>query len=188
MSPCLRRRTWISCAMVYGLRAAPKDRCPPCAWAGSHTGSCRCGSSSRWMARRGRVSGRLLFDLFANWYNFDGVPTLDPDSSDRTPPQAKPPNKPRRSARSTARRPTSIEIRLRPVDDAYRELSEGYDFRVSVLGRAVRYRAQAGDPQFGWSIDFVYADPDELDQHPWYQSFAELRECRPQRADRTGAD
>ena len=162
---CCGAKTRGSCATGLLTTSGPTARCRRSAWAGSRTASCRCASSAR--ARRPRrptTSRTFSWTSSASWFNYDAVPTLDPDSSDVVP-----------SAREAAEQASDVgaiygatphlhEIRLRAVDDTYRELSDVFSLRLGVAGVLCALVPNQ---------DGTLPTPEELEHQGWYQIFKE---------------
>ncbi|MCB1021470.1 MAG: hypothetical protein KDC27_16180, partial [Acidobacteria bacterium] len=117
----------------------------------------------------------FILDVFEQWYDLDRTPVLDPDASDTRPR----PNQAAEQASDVGAIygavPHIHEIRLRSVDDAYRDLTDTYNLRIGVLGLlcALVPKQIVRDPNTGEVIDIVLPAPEDLDTHPWYKIFAE---------------
>ncbi len=103
-----------------------------------------------------------LLDVFARWENKDGVPVLDPDAAD-VAPDANAAEQASDVGAIYGATPHIHELRLRPVDDTHRELADLYSLRLDLAGLLCALVPKE---------DGSYADPEELDSHPWYEAFA----------------
>jgi hypothetical protein len=75
----------------------------------------------------------ILLDIFDTWLDRDAVPVLDPDASDVAPTTQVAETASDVGAVYGAT-PHIRELRLRPVEDTHRELTELYDLRLSFAG------------------------------------------------------
>ena len=104
-----------------------------------------------------------LLDIFAAWQNRDSVPLLDPDASDVAPDEEAEEQASDVGAIYGAT-PHIRDLRLRPVDDTYRELTDLYSLRLDLVGLMCALVPMN---------DGSYATPEELDTDPWYQAFVD---------------
>ena len=105
----------------------------------------------------------LLLDLLEAWTNLDAVPVLDPDAADVPPSDAVAEQASDVGAVYGAT-PHIRELRLRPVSDDHRELTELFSLRLGFAGLLCALVPKDDDS---------YATPDEVDDHLWYKLFRE---------------
>ena len=104
-----------------------------------------------------------LLDLLDAWNSPDSVPQLDPDASDVAPDEDAEEQASDVGAVYGAT-PHIRQLRLRPVDDTYRDLNDLYSLRIDIV--KLMCAAVPTD-------DGTYATEEELENHPWYQAFVE---------------
>jgi hypothetical protein len=105
----------------------------------------------------------VLVDLFANWMNLDSVPVLDPDASDVRPSTGVAEQASDVGAVYGAT-PHVRELRLRPVDDTHRELTDLYELRLGFAGLMCALMPDR---------DGNHHTTENLDTNAWYQTFLE---------------
>ena len=105
----------------------------------------------------------FLLDLLVYWSNFDGVPVLDPDSTD-VPPDDPVEEQASEVGEIYGATPHLRELRLRTVDDTQRELSDLYDLRLGFAGLLCALMPKD---------DGTYHTPEDLSSNGWYSIFLE---------------
>jgi hypothetical protein len=106
----------------------------------------------------------ILLDIFAMWSDADAVPVLDPDASDLVPAEDEAAEPASDVGELYGATPHIHQLRLRAVDDTWRELKDLYDLRLGIVGLLCAMVPKE---------DGSYVTADELENHPWYQVFQE---------------